>query len=110
MARTKTPKSKKTDNDLNDINTGTGIKQKSKDSSASRRKEEKLEQDNGSYIVLPDVKDIPGQENIVDAGIPAEMGDETIASDDEEGIREGKDIFEEDDDAKIVMGTDADVT
>jgi hypothetical protein len=110
MARTKTPKKRKTDNDVNDINTGSGIEQKAKDSSASQSKEEKLKQDDGSYIVLPDVKDIPGQENIVDAGIPAEMSDETIASDDEEGVRGGKDIFEEDDDVKIVMGTDADIT
>jgi len=110
MARTKTPNKKKTNSDLNDTNTGSGIEQKSKDSSASRRKEDKLKQDDESYIVLPDVKDIPGQENIVDAGIPAEMSDDTIASDDEEGLRDGKDIFEEDDDTKIVMGTDADVT
>jgi hypothetical protein len=109
MARTKTPKKKKTDNDLDDINTGSDIEQKAKDSSASKSNEEKLKQDE-SYVVLPDVKDIPGQENIVDAGIPAEMSDETIASDDEEGVRGGKDIFEEEDDVKIVMGTDADVT
>jgi hypothetical protein len=110
MARTKTPQKKKTDKDPNDINTAPDINQKSKDSTAGERNEEKLEQDDGSYIVLPDVKDIPGQENIVDAGIPAEMSDKTIASDDEEGVREGKDIFEEEDDTKIVMGTDADVT
>jgi hypothetical protein len=110
MARTKTPNKRKTDNDRNDINTGSGIEQKSKDSSAAQRNEEKLKEDEESYIELPDVKDIPGQENIVSAGIPAEMSDETIASDDEEGIIEGKDIFEEEDDTKIVMGTDADIT
>src|SRR5215467_2481358 len=103
MARTKTPQKKKADKNLNDINTGPGREQKSKDSSSSRSNEEKLKGDDESYIVLPDVKDIPGQENIADAGIPAEMSDETIASDDEEGVREGKDIFEEDDDVKIVM-------
>jgi hypothetical protein len=59
-----------------------------RDSSASKRNEEKLKQD-GSYIVLPDVTDIPGQENIVDAGVPGEMADTTIASDDEEGLRGG---------------------
>jgi hypothetical protein len=80
-----------------------------RDSSASKRNEEKLKQD-GSYIVLPDVTDIPGQENIVDAGVPGEMADTTIASDDEEGIRGGKDILEEEDDTEIVMGTEADVT
>jgi hypothetical protein len=35
-------------------------------------------------IDLPDVKDIPGQENIVPAS-PGELADMTIASDDEEG-------------------------
>jgi len=110
MARTKTPSKKKTDNNRDDINTGSGVEQRAKDSSASRNKEDELKQDDESYIELPDVKDIPGQENIVSAGIPAEMSDETIASDDEEGIIEGKDIFEEDDDTKMVMGTDADIT
>src|SRR6266545_460391 len=94
MAKTKNPRKKKTDIDQNENNTSTGQEQlKSKDSTASRQKEEKLGQD-GSYVVIPDVSDIPGQENIVNAGIPGEMGDTTVASDDEEGLREGKDIFE----------------
>ena len=38
------------------------------------------------------------------------MSDTTMASDDEEGISDGKDILEEDDDTKIIMGTEADVT
>ena len=38
------------------------------------------------------------------------MSDTTISSDDEEGIRDGKDILAEDDDVDIVMGTEADVT
>jgi hypothetical protein len=81
-----------------------------KDSSASQRTEEKLKQD-GEYIVLPDVNDIPGQENITNAGIPGEMADTTIASDDEEGIRDGEDLLEEkEDEVEIVMGTEADVT
>jgi hypothetical protein len=67
------------------------------------------EQD-GDYIEIPDVSDIPGQENITNAGIPEAMSDTTPASDDEEGIQDGKDILEEDDDTKIVMGTEADVT
>jgi hypothetical protein len=79
-----------------------------KDSSASQRKEEKLKQD-GEYIEMPDVSDIPGQENITSAGVPGEMADTTIASDDEEGIREGKDLLEQDE-VEIVMGTEADVT
>lgn len=56
---------------------------------------------------LPDVSDIPGQEHV---HIPTfgEMADTTISSDDEEGLG----LFEEDDDeenAGIVMGTEADV-
>jgi hypothetical protein len=110
MARTKTPKKKQTDNDLNDNTSSTGQEQSTgKNSSDAKSREEKLKQD-GSYIVIPDVSDIPGQENIVNAGVPGEMGDTTIASDDEEGIRGDTDILEEDDDVKIVMGTEADVT
>ena len=57
---------------------------------------------------LPDVADIPGQEHI---RVPnfGEMADTTISSDDEEGVS----IFEEEieeDDTRIIMGTDADVT
>ena len=43
-------------------------------------------------------------------GVAGTMRDTTLASDDDEGIREGKDLLEEDDDTKIVMGTEADVT
>jgi hypothetical protein len=63
-------------------------------------------------LELPEMKDIPGQEHIHRAGVPGEMADTTISSDDEEGVRDGKDLLspEEDDDVKIVMGTEADVT
>ncbi|HEX8460589.1 MAG TPA: hypothetical protein VF623_04140 [Segetibacter sp.] len=59
-------------------------------------------------IDLPDVSDIPGQENIV---VPTlgEMADTTISSDDEEGLG----LFGDDDgdeDTDLVMGNDADVT
>lgn len=59
-------------------------------------------------IDLPDVSDIPGQENIV---IPrfGEMADTTISSDDEEGVG----LFGDDDgdeDTDLVMGNDADVS
>jgi len=84
-------------------------KTKTKDSTSSQRRKEKLAQD-GAYIEIPDVSDIPGQENITNAGIPEAMSDTTAASDDEEGIRKGKDILTEDDDTEIVMGTEADVT
>lgn len=110
MARTKTSKKKKTDNEITDDNFSSNQEQtQPKDSSTSKMREEKLGQD-GSYITVPDVSDISGQENIVDAGVPGEMADTTIASDDEEGLRQGTDILEEEDDVKIVMGTEADVT
>jgi len=71
---------------------------------------ERLKQDT-SYIMLPDVSDIPGQENITGVGPLGEMADTTISSDDEEGVQNGKDLLEEnDDDLEIVMGTEADVT
>jgi hypothetical protein len=63
-----------------------------------------------SYTDLPEVKDIPGQERITNIGPLGEMADTTASSDDEEGIRDGKDITEEDNDLDIVMGTEADVT
>lgn len=62
-------------------------------------------------INLPEVKDIPGQEHIISAGIPAEMRDTTISSDDEEGMAGETDLLaDEDEDIEIVMGTEADVT
>jgi len=73
-------------------------------------KKERMD-DNAGFIIMPEVSDIPGQEKIVDAGIPQEMADITASSDDEEGIRDGKDILDTDDsDVDIVMGTEADVT
>jgi hypothetical protein len=107
MARTKTPKNQKADKPSNDNTPAFDQEQTAK--ASNKLNEEKLKQDT-SYIEIPDVSDIPGQENIVNAGIPGEMSDTTIASDDEEGIREGKDILAEDDDTEIVMGTEADVT
>ena len=57
-------------------------------------------------IDLPDVSDIPGQEN-VRAPVLGEMADTTISSADEEG----DEIFEEeDDDVDLRMGTRADVS
>lgn len=73
-------------------------------------REEGLKQE-GLNISLPDVEDIPGQENISTVGPLGEMADTTISSDDEEGIANGKDLLEEDNsDLEIVMGTEADVT
>ena len=57
-------------------------------------KDEKAMEDEEVILDLPDVADIPGQENIV----PPKMNmfaDETISSDGEEGTA----VFDEDDDA-----------
>ena len=66
-------------------------KNKLSDIKDSDRDEERLKQDEAT-LDLPDVKDIPGQENIT---VPdfKEMADTTISSDDEEGT----DILAEDD-------------
>lgn len=107
MAKTKTIKNKQPENEQNEATFFDQQPANAKDSSSSKRLKDKLD---GSYVEIPDVFDIPGQENIVNAGVPEAMSDTTIASNDEEGIRDGKDILEEDDDTKIVMGTEADVT
>jgi len=57
-----------------------------------------------TYIDLPDVKDIPGQE-FVNAPPLGALGDTTIASDDEEG----RSVFDTDDDEDLRRGTEADV-
>jgi hypothetical protein len=82
-----------------------------KESTTSNRNREKLGQDE-SYMELPEMQDIPGQEHIHNAGVPSEMADTTISSDDEEGVRDGKDLLADDgeEDLGIVMGTEADVT
>jgi hypothetical protein len=109
MAKAKTSKTKRSDEELNDISSSQD-QTEAKDGTASKRRKEKLAQDN-SYIEIPDVSDIPGQEGIVNAGVPGAMKDTTASSDDEEGVRQGRDIFNaEDDEVKIVMGTEADVT
>lgn len=59
-------------------------------------------------IDLPDVSDIPGQENIVVPNI-GEMQDVTISSDDEEGVG----LFDDDEvdeDTDLIMGNEADVS
>jgi hypothetical protein len=72
----------------------------------------KLPVDEGS-IELPDVSDIPGQEHIT---VPprGELADTTISSADEEDIVSGDSLDgpagDEEDEVKIVMGTEADVT
>lgn len=58
-----------------------------------------------TFIELPDVSDIPGQENVT---VPpmGELADTTISSDDEEGVG----VFGRDDSEDFTMGTEADVT
>ena len=73
----------------------------------SPQDEEKMKSET-VILDLPDVSDIPGQENIVVPNIE-EMHDTTISSDDEEGVG----LFDDDDqdeDTDLVMGNEADVT
>ena len=70
---------------------------------------ERLKQE-ATYITLPDVSDIEGQEHIHIIGPLGEMADVTASSDDEEGISNGKDLLSADEDEEIVAGTEADVT
>lgn len=56
-------------------------------------------------IELPDVSDIPGQENVKVLPL-GELADTTISSDDEEGVG----VFDKDDSEDFTMGTEADVT
>lgn len=73
----------------------------------SPQDEEKMKPE--TFIIdLPDVSDIPGQENIVVPNI-GEMQDVTISSDDEEGLG----LFDDDEgdeDTDLVMGNEADVS
>jgi hypothetical protein len=73
----------------------------------SPQDEEKMKSE--TFVIdLPDVSDIPGQENIVVPNI-GEMQDTTISSDDEEGLG----LFDDDDgdeDTDLIMGNDADVS
>jgi hypothetical protein len=110
MAKTKTPKNKPPEKEQIDTSSFDQQPTNAKDSTASKRRKDKLAEDGNAYVEIPDVSDIPGQENIVNPGVAGAMRDTTIAADDEEGIRGGKDILEEDDDTRIVMGTEADVT
>ena len=64
-----------------------------------------MQQKKETIIDLPDVKDIPGQENIIPAPL-GELADETISSADEEG----DDIFEDDIDEEIKNDPDSNVS
>jgi hypothetical protein len=71
----------------------------------SRKDREKLQPEE-TFIDLPDVKDIPGQE-FVNAPPAGTLGDTTMASADEEGVN----VFDRDDDEDLRRtGDDADVS
>jgi hypothetical protein len=80
---------------------------KNADLQDSARDVERLKRDE-TIIDMPEVRDIPGQEHI---HVPAlgELADTTISSDDEEGVGILDDLNDEDD-ASVRMGTDADLT
>src|SRR4051812_49407156 len=73
----------------------------------SPQDEEKMKSE--TFVIdLPDVSDIPGQENIVVPNL-GEMQDTTVSSDDEEGLG----LFDDDEgdeDTDLVMGNEADVS
>lgn len=62
-----------------------------------------------TYIDMPDVKDIPGQEFIHVPGV-GELGDTTISSADEEGDEIWAEADEDISDDDLIMGNDGDVT
>jgi hypothetical protein len=70
----------------------------------SKKDQEKLENEE-TFIDLPDVKDIPGQEFVKAPPLGA-LGDTTISSDDEEGVG----VFDKDDVDDLTEGTEFDVT
>jgi len=88
MTSSRTEKNSTTPNDLPD----------------SRKDSEKLQPEE-TFIDLPDVKDIPGQE-FVHAPPLGALGDTTISSDDEEGTS----VFDEDDSEEFRTGNEADVS
>lgn len=90
-----------------DVNVTRQNAQLREDIHDSPQDEEKMKTET-VVIDLPDVSDIPGQENIV-VPVIGEMADTTISSDDEEGLG----LFGDDDkdeDTALVMGNEADIT
>ena len=89
-----------------DMNNNDGLERRSSrpgDLPDSSRDREELENEE-TFIDLPDVKDIPGQE-FVHAPPLGALGDTTIASDDEEGVG----VFDLDDSEDFTSGTAGDV-
>jgi hypothetical protein len=105
----------------NDVNISRLNKVAGQDLQDSPQDEEKMKAET-IIMDLPEVKDIPGQENVQVPNIQS-MQDTTISSDDEEGAGIFDDDDEEDvndsiiddeeindDDEELVMGNEADVT
>jgi hypothetical protein len=93
--------------DNDDVNAARRKAMMTEDIHDSPKDEEKMK---GETVVmdLPDVSDIPGQENIV-VPVIGEMADTTISSDDEEGFG----LFDDDEgdeETDLVMGNEADVS
>jgi len=99
-------KNNQPDPNYRDLNSNRGERSSSvpNDLPDSDNDREKLEPEE-TYIDLPDVKDIPGQEFVNVPPLDA-LGDTTIASDDEEGRR----VFDTDDSEDLRRGNDADVS
>ena len=92
-----------------DLNTNRGERQSStpNDLPDNENDSERLKNEEVT-IDLPDVSDIPGQENVTVAPL-GELADTTISSDDEEGVGLFDDDEESDDDVAYIMGTEGDV-
>lgn len=90
-----------------DVNISRQNRLLSEDIHDSPEDEEKMKSET-VIIDLPDVSDIPGQENIV-VPVFGEMADTTISSDDEEGLGLFGDD-EGDEDTDLVMGNEGDVS
>lgn len=100
-------KNNRTDPNARDMNANRVERESSapNDLPDSQRDKEELKTEE-TFIDLPDVKDIPGQE-FVNAPPVGSLGDTTISSADEEGVN----VFERTDDEDLRRtGTDADVS
>jgi hypothetical protein len=76
-----------------------------KDLTDSPKDKSEMQEPAMTIIDLPDVKDIPGQENVVPAPL-GEMADDTLASSDEEG----DELFDDDIDTEIEENSDSNVS
>ncbi len=91
-----------------DLNANRGERQSSapNDLPDNEHDRERLQPEE-TIIDLPDVFDIPGQENVTVAPL-GELADTTISSDGEEGVGVFDDDEDSDDDVAYIMGTEGD--